>query len=133
MLEPEIRRAVADGFDTFITGLALGVDTWAAEIVIKLINEGEKIHHISAVPFEGVENNRTEEDIARFKFIIDNSDGTYYISDHPSRKAFQKRDRWMVDHAERIIAVFNGTRGGTAYTIDYAKSLGKEVVMLSER
>lgn len=37
----------------------------------------------------------------------------------------------MVDHADRIIAVYNGCgRGGTAYTIDYAKRQGKEVVII---
>ena len=38
-LEKEIRLAVADGFCTFITGMARGVDIWAAEIILKLRSE----------------------------------------------------------------------------------------------
>ena len=49
-----------------------------------------------------------------------------------SRKAFPARDRWMVDHAARVIAVFNGTPGGTGYTVDYAKSLGRKITMLDD-
>ena len=35
-LEAEIRKAVADGYKTFLYGEALGVDTWAAQIVLQL-------------------------------------------------------------------------------------------------
>ena len=39
MLEKEIRLAIADGFNVFITGMAPGVDIWAAEVVLELKNE----------------------------------------------------------------------------------------------
>ena len=35
-LEKEIRLAIADGINVFITGMAPGVDIWAAEIVLDL-------------------------------------------------------------------------------------------------
>ena len=39
-LEKEIRQAVADGLNVFITGMARGVDVWAAQIVLMLRDEG---------------------------------------------------------------------------------------------
>ena len=33
-LESEIRKAIQDGYITFISGMARGVDIWAAEIVL---------------------------------------------------------------------------------------------------
>lgn len=39
-LENEIRQAVADGLNVFITGMARGVDIWAAQIVLMLRDEG---------------------------------------------------------------------------------------------
>ena len=36
----------------------------------------------------------------------------------------------MVDHAERIIAVYDGTLGGTMYTVTYALKRGLELVIL---
>ena len=39
-LEKEIRKAVADGLNVFITGMARGVDVWAAQIVLMLRDEG---------------------------------------------------------------------------------------------
>ena len=46
-LEQKIRDAVAAGFVTFISGMAWGVDIWAAEIVLKLKKEGHPIHLIA--------------------------------------------------------------------------------------
>ena len=42
-LEAKIREAIDDGFVTFISGMAWGVDIWAAEIVLRL-----KVHTAAA-------------------------------------------------------------------------------------
>ena len=39
-LEKELRQAVADGLNVFITDTARGVDIWAAQIVLMLRDEG---------------------------------------------------------------------------------------------
>ena len=44
---------------------------------------------------------------------------------------FFKRNRYIVDHADRIVAVFDGKRGGTAQTVRYAEKQGKQLVRLS--
>ena len=54
-LEREIRKAIDDGFTVFISGMARGVDIWAAEIVLRLRGEGKPIRLIAAVPHDGFE------------------------------------------------------------------------------
>lgn len=55
-LENEIRQAIDDGFNVFITGMAQGTDIWAAEIIIKLRKaEGLPLKLIAASPFDGFE------------------------------------------------------------------------------
>ena len=54
-LEREIRRAVAEGLNVFITGAARGVDIWAAQIVLRLRNKGYPVRLICACPYEGFE------------------------------------------------------------------------------
>ena len=56
-LEREIRAAVDDGFVTFISGMARGVDIWAAEIVLRLKADGLPIHLICASPYQGLDMN----------------------------------------------------------------------------
>ena len=42
----------------------------------------------------------------------------------------QRRDRYMVDHASLLIAVFDGSPGGTQYTVQYAMGRGLDIVDL---
>ena len=48
------------------------------------------------------------------------ADGTAYISQHYYKACFQVRNEWMVDRVSRVIAAYNGTKGGTKNTIEYA-------------
>ena len=51
----EIMKAIEDGFNVFISGMARGVDMLATEIVLELKEEHPDIKLIAAVPFEGFE------------------------------------------------------------------------------
>ena len=42
-LEKEIKKAIDDGLTVFISGMARGVDIWAAEIVLKLRDAGKPV------------------------------------------------------------------------------------------
>ena len=126
-LESEIRKAVDDGFVTFISGMARGVDIWAAEIVLRLRDEGVPIHLICASPFEGFERSWEESWRQRYTEVIKKADLVKYVCKSYSRACFQIRNEWMVDHSMRIIAVYNGQPGGTKNTIEYAKKQEKTV------
>lgn len=54
-LEHAIRAAIEDGYQTFISGMARGVDLWAAEIVLRLRDAGEPVRLICASPYAGFE------------------------------------------------------------------------------
>ena len=54
-LEKEIRQAVADGLNIFITGMAREVDIRAAQIVLKLRGAGYPIKLMCAYPYVGFE------------------------------------------------------------------------------
>lgn len=113
--------------DKIISGMALGFDMWFAFVANKL-----KIPFIAAVPFLGQEliwpkssqiiyHNLLSK--ALEKVIV--SDGSY----SPSK--LQIRNKWMVDNCDKLIACFDGSTGGTANCIEYAKSLNKEILLIS--
>ena len=131
-LRAEIEQAIADGFTAFITGMAPGVDTWAALEVLSLQEQHPAVQLVCAVPFEGVEKNRTDEEIAAFRSILQKAAHIEYVCKKRGRWNFIARDRWMVDHARRVIAVFNGTPGGTEYTLGYAQRKEREIRMVRE-
>jgi len=68
----------------------------------------------------------------RYNFVIKNADKIHYVSNHPGRAAFFKRNEWMVDRASRLIAVFTGAPGGTKKTIEYAKMKEIEIIRWGE-
>ncbi len=60
-LETAIKEAIADGKNVFISGMARGVDIWAAEIVLRLRKEGANVKLICASPYEGFERRWSAE------------------------------------------------------------------------
>lgn len=127
-IDRAIRAAVDDGFVTFISGMARGVDIWAAEIVLQLKKEGHPLHLICASPFDGFERSWPSEWQRRYRDVLAAADLVKYISPACSPACFQIRNEWMVDRSARVIAVFNGEMGGTKNTIDYAARKGVHVV-----
>lgn len=127
-LESEIRRAIDDGFVTFISGMARGVDIWAAEIVLRLRDDGKPIHLICASPFEGFERSWSEDWKRRYNSVMRQADIVKFVCKGYSRSSFQIRNEWMVDRSARLIAFFNGQTGGTKNTIAYANKQGIRIV-----
>lgn len=126
-LEQEIRAAVDDGFVTFISGMARGVDIWAAEIVIQLKAEGLPLHLVCASPFQGFESRWSQEWKWRYSAVLDAADLVKYICPRYSRDCFQVRNEWIVARSSRVIAVYDGQAGGTKNTIDFAIRTGVQV------
>lgn len=119
-----IQEAIADGKNVFISGMARGVDIWAAEIVLRLRSEGEDVKLICASPYEGFERGWSADWQQRYNAVLRNADLVRYICPGYSRACFQIRNEWMVNHSSLVIAVFNGQPSGTKNTIDYAVRKG---------
>lgn len=129
-LEREIRQAVFEGVNVFITGMARGVDIDAAEIVLQLREEGYPVKLICASPYPGFEDNWSRAWQTRYGDVISKADLVKYIRPQYSIGCFQIRNKWMVNHSARVIAVFNGQPSGTKNTIDYALSQGVPVIKI---
>jgi len=120
LLEKAIDEAIADGYVTFISGMASGVDVWAAEIVLDRKRKNKNLHLVCALPHPGFEKRRSEQEKQIFKDILEKADLVKLINDHYFTGCYQVRNRWMVDRSNLVISVFNGQKGGTKNTIDYA-------------
>src|SRR3546814_455543 len=109
-----------------VSGMALGWDTaWA----LALIDQG--IPLIAAVPFEGQESRWPKEDQERHRFIVRQAAAVVVVC--PGGYAawkLQKRNEWMVDHADEMVALWDGSRSGTGNCVAYANASGKPVVNL---
>ena len=132
LLETAIDNAISDGYVTFITGMAEGVDIWAAEIVLEKKKHNTALHLICAIPHPRFEKRRSEYETERYENIIKNTDYVTTISDNYYRACYQERNIWMVDHSSLVITVFNGTTSGTKNTVDYARKVSVYIVNVLE-
>ena len=130
-LKKEIRTAIADGFQTFISGMARGVDLWAAEIVLALRDEGAAVRLICASPYKGFESRWSRGWQQRYRQVMEQADLVRFICPGYSRDCFQRRNEWMVDRSARVIAAYNGEPGGTRNTVEYARRVGVFVSFLN--
>ena len=131
-LRTAIRDAYGSGYRTFISGMARGVDIWAAELVLKEREVHQDIHLICALPHPDFETRWRAEWQRRYKTVLDHADLIKTICPTFSMSAYQKRNEWMVDHSGLVLALFNGQPGGTANTIDYARRNGVKVMLIGK-
>lgn len=129
-LRKQIDQAVHDGFTVFITGMARGVDLWAAEIVLDLRKRNKEIRLICAIPHDGFEARWSPSWQELYRYVLAEADLTRVISKGYHTGVYQLRNEWMVNHSTRVIAVFNGQPSGTKNTIDYAYRQGVPVVLI---
>ena len=86
----------------------------------KLRRKGAPIKLICACPYEGFEERWESSWQNRYQEILNEADLVRYICPEYSTDCFQIRNEWMVNHAARVIAVFNNKPSGTMNTIEYA-------------
>ena len=129
-LENEILQAIADGYRTFITGMARGTDIWAGKIVIRLKDRFPDIRLIAAIPFPSFYEGWDAAWREKYEKLLSAADLVKIISEEYRDNVYQQRNEWMVDHSSRVIAVYDGSAGGTRNTIRYARSSGVSVKCL---
>ena len=134
-LKQRLRRAVCaacdDGFRHFICGMARGVDTYCAEIVLALRPQYPDLTLEAAIPCPTQADAWPEAERDRYRELVARCDMETMVSDTYSSTCMQRRDRYMVDHAMLLIAAFDGTAGGTRYTVEYALRRGIEIFDVS--
>ena len=120
---------IADGVTHFICGNAMGVDTWAAEIVIEKKKTNPNLTLEIAMPFEN--HNKSIPEVLS---VQKKADVVHVVTetDHYKR-AYHERNRYMVDHSKYLIAVYDersGNAGGTQKTFEYARKKNKNIIQI---
>ena len=123
-----VEKAYADGYRHFICGMARGCDTYFCEEVLHLRRRVQDITLEAAIPCPSQCGGWTPDQQARWHAIVDRCDFETVVQDHYGPGCMQRRNRYMVDDASRLIAVFDGQDGGTRRTVEYALRSGLEVV-----
>lgn len=123
-IKPYVDEAV-DGVEMnlkFVTGMALGIDTLFAQIAIE-----QGVPFIAAIPCINQETKWTRTSQELYRNLISHPlCQRVHVSKEPyTRHCMDDRNRWMVHHTDIMIAVWNGTEGGTGNCVQYARFRNK--------
>ncbi len=129
-MEEVITAFIEEGYDTFLSGMAMGFDMLAAELVLKLKKIFPEIKLIACVPCEGQSRYFPPEEKARYNKILRQCDEVRTLSNHYYNGCMQARDRYMVDNCNLLFAYKRVNEGGTYYTLKYALSQNKRICLL---
>lgn len=120
-LEDMVGDLIQRGATTFYLGGYGGFDRLAASVLRNISANNPTVESILVLPYL---NREAEDDLY---------DGTIYppLESVPKRLAIIKRNEWMVDHADVIVAYVLHEWGGANAMLQYTLRKGKEIVRYS--
>lgn len=114
----------------FGVGGALGFDTIASLCLLEL---KKKFHHIKLIlvlPCPEQSKYWSKKDKMIYEKIKRNADKIVYISHNYTKDCMIKRNCWLVDNSGYCIAYCIKNKGGTHFTVNYAKNKGLKIFNL---
>jgi uncharacterized phage-like protein YoqJ len=125
-----VELAYEQGYRHFICGMAQGCDLYFCECVLTLRTRHPEVTVEAAVPCPTQADAWPEAQKARYRDLVAACDFETMVSAQYTPSCMQRRDRYMVDHSGLLIAAFDGSSGGTRYTVEYALRRGISIVDL---
>lgn len=126
----ELEGLYRRGYRHFISGMAMGCDLYFAEAALALRKLHPEVSVEGAVPCPSQAEKWPERLRRRRQIILSACDMETVVQQHYDRYCMHRRDRYMVDRSAAVLAVFDGTPGGTHYTLNYAMDRGREILLL---
>ena len=125
-----ITAAYARGYRTFLSGMAQGVDTYAAEAVLALARVLPGMELVCAVPSPGYALTLPRAHRARYEALVLGSARCVVCAQQNGAQSMALRNRYMVENSALVIAIYDGKPGGTRNTVAYAEEKGREVWLI---
>ena len=139
-LAGQIAALVDAGYTDFLSGMALGVDVWAAQAVLALRKKKRGLFGLGKksaprlhcfLPCEGQDAKWPHASKELYRSVLEQADSVVYVSRKYDDQCMLRRNRALVENAALVLAVYDGeARGGTAATVRYARELGRELIVI---
>lgn len=125
-------KALADrGVTDWLSGMAQGVDLWCAQIVLDLRKKNPAIKLCCALPCDNQEIKWSSSVRTQYHSILEQANKIVRTGHEYTKKCMLDRNRYMVDHAGILLAVYNGSyQSGTGMTVRYAQSKKRKIIVI---
>ncbi len=128
-LEKALRSLAAEGIDTFYCGMALGFDALCCETLARLKGEFP-IKIVACIPCADQSARYTAREKRRYEQLLSVCDEKIVLHERYEQGCMFERNRYMVDRCNVLLAYLENDRGGTFYTVNYAKKREKRIIFL---
>ena len=118
------------GYRHFISGMAIGCDTYFAEEVLLLRERHEDVKLEAAIPCADQASRWNSKQKEKYAQLLEACDSVKIFQEHYTKDCMLRRNTYMVDRSSMLVACFDGRPGGTMRTLLYAKREGLAVRML---
>ena len=129
-IKQEVEKAYDRGYRHFICGMAMGCDFYFCEAAQALRDERPGVTVEAAIPCETQAARWSEADRERYGRLVGLCDYETMVLRQYDRNCLLRRNRYMVDRSSLLIAAFDGSTGGTMYTVTYAMRHDAQVVII---
>lgn len=129
-----VKHSLLDIYEEFgvfrvIQGMAPGVDLLSAWAAHK-----SQIPYVCAKPYPThrryVERNYPDW-LPMYDKALEHADEVVDVcATYEGVWVFQRRNEWMVDHGDEVLAIWDGTKGGTANCVKYAQRKNKHITVI---
>ena len=130
LLRRTVREVYDRGFHTFLCGMARGCDTYFCEEVLQLRRRVQDITLEAAIPCLSQSDGWTAAQQERYRDLLELCNYRTVVQEKYDPGCMHRRNRYMVDRSSLLLAVHDGSPGGTRYTIEYALRRRKDVLIL---
>jgi len=125
LLDAAVLQAAERGCDTFLCGMARGCDTYFAETVLA---HGLRLEAVLPCPDQA--DRWPEADRLRYQELLLRCAAIHVLEAAYSDGCMLRRNRAMVEQSERCIVYCKKARGGSFYTLQYARKRGLRIEQL---
>ena len=131
-LDALLEELIDAGYTDFRCGGAQGFDTIAA---LKVLEKKKRYPHIKLhlfLPCKDQADRWSEHAQAVYYAVIERADSVNYLSKTYTHGCMHARNRAMVDGSDLCVAYCTSARGGTAYTVEYARKKNIALIVIDK-
>lgn len=129
VLENTLVELMSEGADTFYCGMAMGFDLLCGEMLCEM-KEGSGIRLIACIPCADQSAMFSKAALRQYQRVFENADEHIILHDRYTSGCMFERNRYMVDHSDVVLAYLRTQKGGTFYTVEYAKKKQKPILYI---
>lgn len=116
-IETIILEYYSQGFRYFMSGMAIGFDLLAAEVVLKLKPLYSGLELIPVIPFPEQPKYYNDEDKQRYENILRQCEESVVVNVEYYWGSYHRRNDFLIDNSSCVIAYFDGIKRGGTYLL----------------